>query len=403
MGLSNEGLIVIVAITTAIVVFAHYMVVVRSIRLVTTVDDPTTVNLVSLVAYGLILALYVIGCTLSIFAASQDTESNGWAGIGVAAEFIWLMSPVIAALSLWRVNRGVFSKAFRIFPNSIDGLKLCVKRAFLFGIPFCAVYAAGDQVVRQLLQLVITGNADYPVAVNDDFLEHVGDVFGYNGGDRWVSFMIGIASNFSMGPFVDLFAPACDSVFDFQKSAGTGIALYFLYAIPEEIGWTGCMYPLLLGYYVDRDRGGSKKIALVKAIGVTGLVWGFWHTPLIVLRWNPELDNISAVLFDALFILGAVAARFVLISFVWPIRVGQSLAGGSSGDELLTPRIVSPSMFPAIFAHAAMNVWWQFYNKLYIWIDGWSLLTGSEFSLTAIIWQTVMALLVVRRGLQETD
>ncbi|WP_299244553.1 CPBP family intramembrane glutamic endopeptidase [uncultured Aquimarina sp.] len=91
-------------------------------------------------------------------------------------------------------------------------------------------------------------------------------------------------------------------------------------AIGEEIGWRGFLQKKLL-----------EKNNLFKSLTFLGVLWGFWHFPLIINGFNyPEYPMLGAFLFFPLSVI------FVSYFIGW-----------------LT--INSKSVWPAVFAHGAMN------------------------------------------------
>ncbi len=96
----------------------------------------------------------------------------------------------------------------------------------------------------------------------------------------------------------------------------------FINAIPafgEEYGWRGYLLTEFLRY------------GLLKAILATGVIWGVWHAPLILMGYNyPHHPDIVGVLFFT----------------VWCVLWGVLLAW---------LRIKSGSVFPATLCHGAIN------------------------------------------------
>jgi hypothetical protein len=226
----------------------------------------------------------------------------------------------------------------------------------------------------------------------------VGESLGYAGGiNPKLEYMLGFIWNISIGPFVNLFSPAMESVYEYGN--GYGVGLYFFYAIPEEIGWTGALYPMMLGYFAPDSQTIGARFTVLKAMAMTGLIWGMWHCPYIVLKWNPAINTLSSFVYNILFIFSCIATRFVLISLVWPIASSSLVAASSPLTQAcVVPVTIRPSLMPAIYAHAAMNVWWNFYNSMYMWstVPTWSILVGSEYSVTSVVWQMIIGLLLVR-------
>jgi len=98
-----------------------------------------------------------------------------------------------------------------------------------------------------------------------------------------------------------------------------------LAAFGEELGWRGYLQDRLVRRY---GKGGG--------ITLLGLVWGFWHFPLILIGYNyPELPVLGALV---LFPLTTVCASFVL---AW-----------------LTTR--AKSLWPAVLAHGSVNTFYGY-------------------------------------------
>jgi len=102
---------------------------------------------------------------------------------------------------------------------------------------------------------------------------------------------------------------------------GIGLSLIIsLLAIGEEIGWRGFLQKKLL-----------EKNSLFKSLTFLGILWGFWHFPLIINGFNyPEYPILGA------FLIFPLATVFISYFFGW-----------------LT--INSKSVWPAVFAHGGMN------------------------------------------------
>lgn len=89
-------------------------------------------------------------------------------------------------------------------------------------------------------------------------------------------------------------------------------------AFGEEIGWRGFLVPALRRY------------GTWPALLISGAVWGLWHAPIILLGYNFGRTDITGVL---LMTAGCVA---------WGVLLGWL-------------RLRSGSVWPAVFAHAAVN------------------------------------------------
>jgi membrane protease YdiL (CAAX protease family) len=90
-------------------------------------------------------------------------------------------------------------------------------------------------------------------------------------------------------------------------------------ALGEELGWRGWLLPKLL------------PLGVVPAILISGVIWGLWHAPLILLGYN----------------YGAVPGGLALAAMV-----GMTIVIGAVFSWL---RIRSESVWPAALAHGAFN------------------------------------------------
>jgi len=97
-----------------------------------------------------------------------------------------------------------------------------------------------------------------------------------------------------------------------------GIAITAIAATGEEIGWRGWLLPRLL----PLGKGW--------ALGLSGVIWGLWHAPAILLGLNYEQRNPLGIIMMA---IGCVGAG-VLIGWL---------------------RLASASLLPCVLAHAALN------------------------------------------------
>jgi len=89
-------------------------------------------------------------------------------------------------------------------------------------------------------------------------------------------------------------------------------------AFGEELGWRGFLVPALRRY------------GTWPALLLSGAIWGLWHTPIILLGYNFNRTDVTGVLF---MVGGCVA---------WGILFGWL-------------RLRSASVWPAVFAHGALN------------------------------------------------
>lgn len=92
-----------------------------------------------------------------------------------------------------------------------------------------------------------------------------------------------------------------------------------LFAAGEEIGWRGYMLPRLV-----------RLAGIPTAVVVSGVVWGLWHAPIILLGYNYARPGIDGLL---LMVVGCTCV----------------------GAWLSWLRVRGGSVWPAIFAHGALN------------------------------------------------
>jgi membrane protease YdiL (CAAX protease family) len=97
-------------------------------------------------------------------------------------------------------------------------------------------------------------------------------------------------------------------------------------AFGEEVGWRGFLLPALgpLGDW--------------PAVLITGIVWGAWHSPIILLGYNFERPDMSGI---ALMIVGATAVGAFLgwlriwSGSIWPAVLGHGAFNAAGGLVLL--------------------------------------------------------------------
>lgn len=97
-----------------------------------------------------------------------------------------------------------------------------------------------------------------------------------------------------------------------------GALLNAIPAFGEEIGWRGWLLPAL------------RPLGTWPALLISGAIWGFWHSPVILLGYNFGRTDITGVLL----MMGGCVAWGVLLGWL---------------------RLRSASVWPAVIAHGSLN------------------------------------------------
>jgi len=98
-------------------------------------------------------------------------------------------------------------------------------------------------------------------------------------------------------------------------------------ALGEEIGWRGWLLPKLM------------PLGAVPAILISGVIWGLWHAPLILLGYNypgvPGWLGLTAMI-GMCIVFGAIFGWLRLRSgSVWPAALAHAAFNGAGGTYLL--------------------------------------------------------------------
>lgn len=118
-------------------------------------------------------------------------------------------------------------------------------------------------------------------------------------------------------------------------SAPFGIILNMGFFLGEEYGWRTYFQPLL-----------QKKFGLIKGVLLFGILWEFWHLPLVLCYYSPADPSRSlAQLIVFRYIINILMAIFMAYAYmktqnVWlPVlihAVNNGLVGGGTGSETFT-------------------------------------------------------------------
>ncbi|WP_433869251.1 CPBP family intramembrane glutamic endopeptidase [Saccharopolyspora sp. CA-218241] len=101
----------------------------------------------------------------------------------------------------------------------------------------------------------------------------------------------------------------------------------FIPALGEELGWRGWLLPKLL------------PLGTLPALLISGVIWGLWHAPLILLGYNypsaPGWLGLTAMVIMCI-LVGAVFSWLRLRSgSVWPAALAHAAFNGAGGSYLL--------------------------------------------------------------------
>lgn len=107
----------------------------------------------------------------------------------------------------------------------------------------------------------------------------------------------------------------------------TAAIINLLPALGEELGWRGWLLPKLL------------PLGIVPALLISGVIWGLWHAPLILLGYNypdvPGWLGLTAMV-GMCIVFGAVFSWLRLRSdSVWPAALAHAAFNGAGGTFLL--------------------------------------------------------------------
>lgn len=154
-------------------------------------------------------------------------------------------------------------------------------------------------------------------------------------------------------------APALAFVISLASALTLGTVMSCLYAFGEEVGWRGYMVPRLVEAQVR------------SADVVSGLIWCFWHVPLIL--WGGYATSAYPLFSAAMFVVSIMPVA--LLYFRWRMTTG--------------------SIWPVVIAHGAWNVVIQSVFDRYTHGPSAAIWTGESGVLTAAtLW---VVFLLIRR------
>ncbi len=93
-------------------------------------------------------------------------------------------------------------------------------------------------------------------------------------------------------------------------------------AFGEELGWRGYLLPRLM------------RFGQIRALVISGVIWGVWHAPIILLGYNYPNAPVQGVLQMILFcILIGIILGWTRISTgsIWPAVIGHGALNGAAG------------------------------------------------------------------------
>lgn len=149
-----------------------------------------------------------------------------------------------------------------------------------------------------------------------------------------------IASNSEPG----LSAPAL-LIFQVMQLVAIGPVINIIPTLGEELGWRGYLLPKLRSFFSDR-------IAVV----ITGVIWGIWHLPIIIMGHNygtnytgyPWLGILAMIVFCI--VLGVIEGYiYIKMESVIPVAmIHSAVNAGAALPICLVKGVYNPLLGPAI-------------------------------------------------------
>ncbi|MBH0131171.1 CPBP family intramembrane metalloprotease [Salinibacterium sp. NK8237] len=106
-----------------------------------------------------------------------------------------------------------------------------------------------------------------------------------------------------------------------------GAVINTIPALGEELGWRGWLLPKLL------------PLGIVPAILISGVVWGLWHAPLILLGYNypgaPGWLGLTAMVGMTIVVGGVFAWLRIRSASVWPAALAHGSFNAAAGFSII--------------------------------------------------------------------
>ncbi|MEV4324010.1 CPBP family intramembrane glutamic endopeptidase [Microbispora rosea] len=130
----------------------------------------------------------------------------------------------------------------------------------------------------------------------------------------------------------------------------------------EELGWRGWLLPRLAG-----SQG------VLKALAVTGFVWGLWHAPLTLLGYNyPDIGPWAALAFTGFCVLFGMLVGWLRLSSgsLWPAILAHGSLNACAGLPLLLGDATEPPNMLVVGLPGFVG--WAFLAVLAVVVHRWS-------------------------------
>ena len=164
---------------------------------------------------------------------------------------------------------------------------------------------------------------------------------------------IGIVSSTKEGPLLDLSAASISMCFFTAITQG---------ALGEESGWRGFLLPTL-----------QKKLTLTKSALIVGIIWWFWHMPIMV--FDSGHEGLAWVHYAAIFLVFCIALSIVIavcykqcrnlfvpiwIHFVFNVTIPTFVDFNNGEGELMLLTIITVFY---LLAAVGYTIWHKTHSK----------------------------------------